>query len=59
MKIVCSLKNKEMISKITSLVDGVVLGCEFSSYCDACFSVNEIIIIFTSANTALDLNSLP
>ena len=42
MKIISSLKNKEMIEQIIPFVDGITLGCQFSAYSDNSYSVQEI-----------------
>ena len=42
MKIISSLKNKEMIEQIIPFVDGITLGCQFSAYSDNSYSVEEI-----------------
>ena len=50
MKIISSLKNLDMLNKISSYVDGVVLGCQYSSYCDSSYSVDEINNVYQIAS---------
>ena len=42
MKIISSLKNIDMLEKVIPFVDGVVLGCQYSAYCDNVFDEDEI-----------------
>lgn len=49
MKIISSLKNIDMLEKISSYVEGIVLGCKYSSYSDSYFNVEEIKDIYQKA----------
>ena len=42
MKLISSLKNKDMLETVSTYVEGVVLGCQYSFYCDNKYSVEEI-----------------
>ena len=50
MEIISSLKNLDMLNNISTYVDGIVLGCQFSFYCDASYSVEEINNIYQKAS---------
>ena len=50
MKIISSLKKLDMLNKINPYVDGVVLGCKFSSYCDCQYSLEKINEIYQIAS---------
>ena len=49
MKLISSLKNKDMLETVSTYVEGVVLGCQYSSYCDNKYSVEEIKDIYQNA----------
>lgn len=42
MEILVSLKRKDMYKRISSMIDGVVLGTKYSFYCDHAFNESEI-----------------
>lgn len=49
MKLICSLKNRDMVETVSNYVEGVVLGCKYSFYSDSKYSVDEIKEIYQIA----------
>lgn len=49
MKLICSLKNRDMLETVSKYVEGVVLGCKYSFYSDKKYSKEEINEIYQIA----------
>ena len=49
MKLICSLKNRDMLETVSKYVEGVVLGCKYSFYSDKKYSKEEIKEIYQIA----------
>lgn len=49
MKLICSLKNRDMLETVYKYVEGVVLGCKYSFYSDKKYSKEEINEIYQIA----------
>ena len=49
MKLICSLKNRDMLETVSKYVEGVVLGCKYSFYSDKKYSKEEINEIYKIA----------
>lgn len=49
MKLICSLKNRDMLETVSKYVEGVALGCKYSFYSDKKYSKEEINEIYQIA----------
>ncbi len=51
MELIVSLKSVDMYNQVSSFVDGIVLGCDYSFYSNNRFSVSEIKSLISKAKT--------